>query len=49
MHTIQELIEQHPDEWLAIEVKAEEGGRPKTGALVYHAKDRDQVWRKTER
>jgi len=49
MHSIQELIEQHPDEWLAIDVKAEEGGRPKAGALVYHAKDRDEVWRKTKR
>ncbi len=47
MNSIQELIEQYPDEWLAIDVKAEEGGRPKSGELVYHAKDRDEVWRKT--
>jgi len=48
MRTIQELIEQYPDEWLAIDVKDEEEGRPKTGRLVYHTKDRDEVWRKTK-
>ncbi|HEU0011143.1 MAG TPA: hypothetical protein VFT34_15100 [Verrucomicrobiae bacterium] len=48
MRSIQELIEQNPDEWLAIDVKAEAGGRPKAGELVYHAKDRDEVWRKTK-
>ena len=48
MRSIQELIEQYPDEWLAIDVRAEAGGRPKAGELVYHAKDRDEVWRKTK-
>ena len=48
MRSIQELIEQYPDEWLAIHVKAETKGRPKAGELVYHAKDRDEVWRKTK-
>ncbi len=47
MNSIQELIEQYPDEWLAIDVKAEAGGWPKSGELVYHAKGRDEVWRKT--
>jgi hypothetical protein len=49
MCSIQELIEQHPEEWLAIAVKAEEEGRPKAGTLVYHAKDHDEVWQKTRR
>ncbi len=47
MRSIQELIEQYPDEWLAIDVKAEKGGQPKAGELVCHSKDRDEVWRKT--
>ena len=48
MRSIQELIEQYPDEWLAIDVKAEAEGRPKAGKLVYHAKDRDEVWQRTK-
>jgi len=48
MRTIQELVEQYPDEWLAIAVKSEEEGQPKAGELVCHAKDRDEVWRKTK-
>ena len=48
MRSIQKLIEQYPDEWLAIDVKAEVEGRPKAGEVIYHAKDRDEVWRKTK-
>ena len=48
MRSIQELIEQYPDEWLAIDVTAEAEGQPKAGRLVYRAKDRDEVWRKTK-
>jgi len=47
MRSIQQLIEQYPNEWLPINVKAEEGGQPKAGELVCHVKDRDEVWRKT--
>jgi hypothetical protein len=47
MRTIEELIEQHPDEWLAIDVKAEKEGRPTAGDLVYHARDQEAVWQKT--
>jgi hypothetical protein len=46
---VQELIHQHPGEWLAIDVETETGGRPKAGWLVCHARDRDAVWRKTKR
>ena len=49
MQTIQKLIDQYPDEWLAIDVKGEEEGRPKAGKLVYHTRDRDEVWQKTRR
>jgi hypothetical protein len=45
---VQELIQQHPGEWLAIDVETETGGRPKAGRLVCHARDRDTVWRKTK-
>jgi hypothetical protein len=45
---VQELIQQYPGEWLAIDVKNETGGRPKAGRLVCHARDRDAVWRKTK-
>ena len=48
MRNIQEFIEQYPEEWLAIDVKAEEGGRPKAGELVCHTRDRDEVWQKTK-
>jgi hypothetical protein len=48
MRSIQEFIEQYPGEWLAIDVAAEAEGQPKAGKLVYHAKDRDEVWRKTK-
>ena len=44
---IRELIDHYPGEWLAIEVTSEKGGRPEEGDLVYHAKDRDEVWRNT--
>ena len=44
---IQEIVHQHPGEWLAIAVTAEEAGRPKAGRLVCHAKDRHEVWRRT--
>ena len=47
MHSIRKLIDRYPEEWLAIDVAAEEGGQPKTGKLVHHSKDRDEVWRKT--
>ena len=47
MRTIEELIKQYPEEWLAIHVKVEAGGQPTAGELVYHAKDREEVWRKT--
>lgn len=49
MRSIQEQIEQYPDEWLAIDVKAEKGGRPKAGELVHHGIDRDEVWRRIAR
>jgi len=45
--TIEELIEHYPDEWLAIAVTAEAGGRPTSGRLVCHAKDPEEVWRRT--
>ena len=48
MRSIQEFIDQYPDEWLAIDVKVEEGGRPKSGELICRSKDRDEVWRKTK-
>jgi hypothetical protein len=48
MRRIKELIEQYPGEWLAIDVKAEEGGRPTAGELVYHAQDREALWQKTK-
>ncbi len=44
---VQEIIERHPDEWLAIDVTAEEEGRPKAGRLVFHGKDREEVWHRT--
>jgi len=47
VRTIQQLIEHYPDEWLAIAVTAEAGGRPKSGRLVCHAKDPEEVWRRT--
>ena len=48
MPKIKQLIEQHPKEWLAIAVTAEQDGRPAGGELVYHSKDRAEVWRKTK-
>ena len=45
--TIEELIEHYPDEWLAIAVTAEAAGRPTSGRLVCHAKDPEEVWRRT--
>lgn len=47
MRAIQELIEKYPEEWLAIEVETEDAGQPRAGKLVYHAKDRDKVWKET--
>ncbi len=46
--SVRQLIARYPGEWLAIELKAEEEGRPKAGRVVCHAKDRDAVWRKTK-
>ena len=48
LRSIQELIAQYAGEWLAIDVKAEQGGRPTAGELVCHARDRDEVWQKTK-
>ncbi len=48
LRPIQELIDQYPGEWLAIDVKAELGGQPTAGELVWHARDRDEVWQKTK-
>lgn len=45
---VQELIDQHPGEWLAIDVETETGGRPKAGRLVCHAGDRHAGWRETK-
>lgn len=47
--TVRELIARYPGEWLAIDLNAEEGGRPKAGRILCHAKDRNVVWRKTQR
>jgi len=44
---IQKIVEQHPGEWLAIAVAAEKGGQPTAGQLVCHARDPDEVWRRT--
>lgn len=48
MHLIEELIRRYPGEWLAIEVKIEDGGQPKAGDLIYHAQNREEVWLKTK-
>jgi hypothetical protein len=48
MQSIEQFIKEYPDEWLAIDVTTEKEGRPKTGRLIYHAKNRDEVWRKTK-
>ena len=45
---IQEFIEQYPAEWLAIDVRSEKEGRPESGVLVCHAKDREEVWQMTK-
>ena len=48
MTTIEELIQTHPSEWLAIEVTEEREGQPYAGKLIYHSTDRDDVWAKTK-
>lgn len=48
MPSIQELIEEHPEEWLAIQVTEEEDGQPAAGQLIYHSTDREDVWQKTK-
>lgn len=48
MAQVQEFIQQYPEEWLAIEVTEEQKGRPKAGKLVYHARDREEVWQRTK-
>ena len=48
VHTIQKLIEQYPEEWLAIDVKVESEGQPQKGVLVCHAKDQEEVWQTTK-
>ena len=47
VNLIQELVRQHPGEWLAIQVSREREGQPEAGELVYHSPDKDEVWRKT--
>jgi hypothetical protein len=47
VQSVEDIVGQHPDEWLAIDVTAEAAGRPKAGRLVFHAKDADEVWRRT--
>lgn len=48
MPAIQELLKEHPEEWLAIEVTEEQDGQPHAGKLIYHARDREEVWQKTK-
>ena len=45
---VQELIARYPGEWLAIDLEREAEGRPKSGRLICHARDRGVVWRKTK-
>lgn len=48
MPTIEELKEQHQNEWLAIDVTQSRDGEPLEGELVYHSAHRDEVWEKTK-
>lgn len=46
MVSIQELKEAYKGEWLAIAVVHAEGYEPQEGELIYHSKDREDVWRR---
>ena len=48
MAQIKELLASHPEEWLAIEVTQEANGEPVKGNLVYHSRDRWEVWERTK-
>lgn len=48
MPKIDELIENHYGEWLAIEVTEEEDGTPTQGTLIHHSPERKDVWEKTK-
>lgn len=46
MDNIQELKEAYKGEWLAIAVSKEGPSGPQAGELIYHSRNRDEVWSK---
>lgn len=46
METIQQLKDAHKGEWLAIAVVRESEAGSEEGELVYHSRDRNDVWKR---
>lgn len=46
MAGIEKIRSAYQGEWLALAVLKEETGEPRDVELVYHSKDRDQVWKR---
>ena len=42
--TIEEIEKRHIDEWVAVEVTAKEKGEPVKGKVLFHSKNKKEVW-----